>query len=233
MPRPTRFCPAGIPQHVIQRGNNRAVCFVTNQDFAFYAQCLQRYAETCSVDVHAWVLMSNHVHLLVTPHTENSVSKMMQSLGRCYVRYFNQSHDRTGTLWEGRFKSCLVDSERYLLQCYRYIELNPVTAGMVASPEHYHWSSYQCNALGAQSSILKAHAVYTALGTTPSERQIAYQRLFAKELTSDVIASIRDSARKGTVLGSTKFKKHLQRYYQRDLLPKKVGRPRKEESVGP
>ena len=146
MARLPRFCPSGVAQHIIQRGNNRQVCFASNEDLAAYAYWLKLYSNEFDVDVHAWVFMTNHVHLLVTPSTDDGVSKFMQSLGRHYVRYFNKVYKRSGTLWEGRFKSCLVQSEEYLLQCYRYIELNPVRANMVNDPADYIWSSYQCNA---------------------------------------------------------------------------------------
>ena len=126
MARLNRICPVGVPQHIIQRGNNRQVCFAGEQDFAAYAVWLKDYSKKYQVDIHAWVLMTNHVHLLCTPRVENAVSSMMQAIGRQYVRYFNFSYKRTGTLWEGRFKSCLVDEESYLLQLYRYIELTPL-----------------------------------------------------------------------------------------------------------
>ncbi|GAA5525253.1 hypothetical protein Maes01_01818 [Microbulbifer aestuariivivens] len=150
MARLPRIAPVGVPQHVIQRGNNRQVCFGCEDDFIAYAGWLRDYAEEYAVEVHAWVFMTNHVHLLVTPLEERAVSKMMQALGRMYVRYFNGAYQRSGTLWEGRYRSCLVQSEDYLLHCYRYIELNPVRAGMVKDPGKYCWSSYGANALGRE-----------------------------------------------------------------------------------
>ena len=137
MTRLKRICPPNITQHIIQRGNNRQVCFASEQDFEAYVAWLKQYSQHYKVKVHAWVLMTNHVHLLCTPADHNGVSKMMQSLGRHYVRYFNNTYKRTGTLWEGRFKSCLVDSDHYLLTLYRYIELNPVRANMVNHPAEY------------------------------------------------------------------------------------------------
>ena len=137
MARLPRICLPGIAQHVIQRGNNRQVCFGANDDFAAYAHWLEEYAEKYHVAVHAWVFMTNHVHLLVTPTTADGVSRLMQSLGRRYVRYFNHTYQRSGTLWEGRFKSCVVEDDSYLLLCQRYIELNPVRAGMVEHPADY------------------------------------------------------------------------------------------------
>jgi len=147
MPRKPRISPIGIAQHIITRGNNRQVCFTSEEDMAFYMSCLKDYAKKHDVEVHAWVLMTNHIHLLCTPNVEHAISKMMQDVGRLYVHYFNKTYRRSGTLWEGRFKSSLVQSEEYLLSVYRYIELNPVRAGMVNDPADYAFSSYQINAL--------------------------------------------------------------------------------------
>ncbi len=152
MARLARVAPVGVPQHIIQRGNNRQVCFAGEEDMKAYLHWLKEMSKKYQVDIHAWVLMTNHVHLLCTPWKENAVSQMMQSLGRLYVRYFNHTYQRSGTLWEGRFKSCLVQSERYLLELYRYIELNPVRADMVDKPSDYSWSSYAINALGVEST---------------------------------------------------------------------------------
>lgn len=148
MTRLPRICLPRIPQHVIQRGNNRQACFGSEEDFAAYAHWLDEYARKFRVAIHAWVFMSNHVHLLLTPETENGVSRLMQALGRHYVRYFNYTYRRSGTLWEGRFKSCVVEAESYLLTCQRYVELNPVRAGMVEAPGDYTWSSFRANGLG-------------------------------------------------------------------------------------
>ncbi len=164
MARLPRICPPSIPQHVIQRGNNRSICFTGDQDFSAYANWLLEYSREYNVAVHAWVFMTNHVHLLVTPANSSGLSSMMQALGRRYVRYFNYQYRRTGTLWEGRFKSSLVQSETYLLQCYRYIELNPVRANMVDDPSAYTWSSYHCNALGIESKLCTPHEEYLKLG---------------------------------------------------------------------
>ena len=155
--------PVNMPQHIIQRGSNRQICFASEQDFASYVSWLKKYSKKYCVDIHAWVLMTNHVHLLCTPRMTNSISLMMQSLGRQYVRYFNCCYKRTGTLWEGRYKSCLVQAEDYLLQLYRYIELNPVRAKMIEDPADYHWSSYQVNGLGKESELCTPHPIYIAL----------------------------------------------------------------------
>ncbi|MGC2047550.1 MAG: transposase, partial [Gallionella sp.] len=148
MARLPRFVLPGQPQHVIVRGNNRSEIFCADADYRFYLEKLQLACDKHGCDLHAYVLMTNHVHLLITPHEEQSLSKALQMLGRYYVQYYNHCYQRTGTLWEGRYKATLIDSEAYLLTCMRYIELNPVRAGMVAHPSEYPWSSYHHNALG-------------------------------------------------------------------------------------
>jgi len=172
--------------------------------------------------------MTNHVHLLATPNQEHGISKMMQSLGRMYVRYFNKAYSRTGTLWEGRFKSCLVESEQYLLQCYRYIEMNPVAANMVDDPAEYAWSSYQCNALGKQSSLLSAHAEYMKLGRVPEDRCHAYMALFEHHLDTAQIKDIRQAVNKGMALGSDRFKQEVEIAHNRRVVPGRVGRPKEQ-----
>ena len=157
MARLPRILPEDVAVHIFQRGNNRQVCFVSDDDHIAYAGWLQEYSEKYKVEIHAWVMMSNHVHLLCTPRQPDAISPMMQSLGRRYVRYFNSKHERSGTLWEGRYKSCLVQNERYLLEVYRYIELNPVRAGMVTNPGEYRWSSHILNAQDKTSNLRTPH----------------------------------------------------------------------------
>jgi len=225
MARLSRVCPIGIPQHVIQRGNNRQVCFGGEQDFAAYAGWLKDYSKKYQVDIHAWVLMTNHVHLLCTPRVENAVSQMMQSLGRRYVRYFNFSYKRTGTLWEGRFKSCLVQEEGYLLQLYRYIELNPVRGGMVEHPSDYAWSSYLINALGKISELCTPHPLYLALGSEPIERQSRYRELFKHHIEGKLLEDIRLAANKGMAFGNGRFEAEIESLTGRRMTAKKIGRP--------
>ena len=196
MPRALRACPINIPQHIIQRGNNRQTCFANEEDFANYAQWLRDASLRYAVDIHAWVFMTNHVHLLVTPKQEGGISAMMQHLGRRYVRYFNSRYERSGTLWEGRFKSCLIDSDAYLFQCQRYIELNPVRACMVKNPDNYRWSSYHAHARGIDTQIWTPHPLYLALGDNKTQRIKAYRELFTKTLTSEVIERISHSLEK-------------------------------------
>ncbi|WP_336367001.1 transposase [Marinobacter sp. C2H3] len=207
MPRPGRLCPPGVPQHIIQRGNNRQAIFGGRGDFAFFSGLLKRYSEEHAVAIHAWALMTNHVHLLVTPSDETGVSDFMQSIGRRYVRFFNRRHDRTGGLWEGRFRSCVIDSENYLLSCQRYIELNPVKAGMVKNPEDYWWTSYQCHALGQQNPMHQPHEVYQSLAKSPSERKRRYRQLFNLPLPEDVEDRIRKSIKNGKPLGDEAFRR--------------------------
>lgn len=227
MPSHSRLCPSGIPQHIIQRGNNRQICFVANEDFAAYAHWLREYAEKCSVQIHAWVFMDNHVHLLATSADDDGISVMMQNLGRHYVRYFNKVYRRSGTLWEGRFKSCLVQSTEYLLYCYRYIELNPVRAGMVKDPADYVWSSYRSNGLGLPSRLMTPHEEYLALGATPSERLENYRSLFRAHLDEELVTEIRKSVNTGMVLGSERFKDEVEFNLKRRVRLGVAGRPRK------
>ena len=201
MARLPRLCLPGVPQHIIQRGINRQACFVSDKDFSAYAYWLDKSARKYQVAVHSWVFMTNHVHILVTPQTEQGVSRMMQAIGRHYVRYFNHTYGRTGTLWEGRFKSCLVDAEDYLLACHRYIELNPVRAGMVAVPEDYTWSSYRANGFGQQMKLWTPHRVYLDLGATTRERAAAYRELFTGHIDERLVRQIRKATNRGMILG--------------------------------
>lgn len=223
MPRRRRLSPAGVPQHIIQRGNNRHVCFRSDKDIAAYANWLAEAATKYHVDIHAWVFMTNHVHLLVTPRKVSSVSAMMQYLGRFYVRYFNLSYQRTGTLWEGRFHCCLVQSEAYLLACQRYIELNPVRAGMVEDPADYKWSSYRANGMGIESKLITYHPLYLGLGKSKLERIKNYRELFQSELDKNLVSDIRYATNKGLILGTDKFKSEVEILTGQRIHPKKRG----------
>lgn len=227
MARKARFTPVGIPQHIIQRGNDRQLCFGCGADFKAYLYWLKVYSEKHQVSIHAWVLMTNHVHLLCTPNSADGISKMMQSLGRSYVRYFNYNYQRTGTLWEGRFKACLVNASEYLLNLYRYIELNPVRANMVKDPADYVWSSYQCNGLGRKSRLLTPHDLYIALDSNPLVRQALYRSLFQSHVEGALLEDIRNAANKGLVLGSEGFVTKLEAFFGRRLKEGLKGRPRK------
>ena len=229
MARQPRFTIPGIPQHIIQRGNNREPCFYAEEDYLRYRHDLTEAAKKNQAIIHAYVLMTNHVHLLVTPQHEHSITHMMQDLGRKYVRYINHTYKRTGTLWEGRFKASLVDSDAYLLTCMRYIELNPVRASMVAHPSEYRWSSYACNASGKIDTLVKNHPLYTALDVESDQRQFAYRELFSKHLEPDQIHSIRDALNQQLVLGRDDFKDKVEEMTNRQTRPKPLGRHRVEE----
>ena len=227
MPRLPRFNLPGVPQHVIQRGNNRQACFFDEDDYLFYLECVQTAAAASSCDVHAYVLMTNHVHLLVTPHQDHAVSRMMQSVGRRYVGRINRRHKRTGTLWEGRYRASPVESEHYLLACYRYIELNPVRAqGIADTPDDYRWSSYHANALGRGDAWLTPHSLYNALGHSPAARQSAYRELFRIPLTVETASEIRLSAHQGVVLGSEVFRERMAQSLNIRATPGQRGRPK-------
>ena len=185
--------------------------FASDKDFAAFAHWLHEGAIKFDVQVHGWVFMTNHVHLLITPLQNDAVSRLSQYLGRLYVRYFNFTYARSGTLFEGRFKSSLVQQEEYLLTCLRYIELNPVRAGMVTDPGNYRWSSYQAHGLGTRARMWTPHPAYLALGDRRTTRQKAYRSVMSETLDSDVIAKIRHCANSGLVLGSEKFRTQIAR----------------------
>jgi len=223
MARLPRFVIPGQPQHVIQRGNNKEVIFTCVDDYRFYIEKLADACRKYHCNIHAYVLMTNHVHLLVTPYTENGISKVMQSLGRYYVQYFNYFYNRTGTLWEGRYKATLIDSERYLLTCSRYIELNPVRAQMTSHPSEYPWSSYRCNALGNDDLLIVPHVLYERLGATAEERQRAYRQLFRTHIADKTLDEIRKATNKAWVLGNDRFKAKIEKLTARQSAPKPRG----------
>lgn len=210
MARLRRYSPVGIPQHVIQRGNNRSACFAHDKDMATYAHFLSEAALKHGLSVHGWVFMTNHVHLLVTPENEHALSKTMQTLGRRYVRTFNRRYHRTGTLFEGRFKSCIIQESRYFLTCLRYIELNPVRAGMVRDPADYVWSSYRAHGFGQPPQLWSAHRQYLALGTSDAERQERYRALFNSHVDGDLLADVRQAVNQGLALGTEKFRREIE-----------------------
>jgi len=229
MSRQPRFVLPGQPQHVIQRGNNRDVIFVADEDYQFYLEKLAAACLRFECELHAYVLMTNHVHLLMTPLTAQSISKVMQSLGRYYVQYFNYQYKRTGTLWEGRYKSTLLDSETYLLTCYRYIEINPVRAGMVDHPSDYPWSSYAYNAAGKVDPMISPHALYLHLGENDDARQRNYRALFDAHLEPRELDEIRNATNKSWVLGSDRFKERIEALTSRQVQPKARGGDRKSK----
>lgn len=225
MARLPRISPVDVPVHIIQRGNNRQLCFAAEEDHVAFTGWLGQYSKKYSVDIHAWVMMSNHVHILCTPRKAGSLSQMMQSVGRQYVRYFNSAYQRSGTLWEGRYKSCLVQEDRYLLEVYRYIELNPVRAEMVKDPSDYRWSSYHTNANGYASKLCTPHPEYLALGDDPIERKSNYCKLLRHLVDEKLLTEIRENMNKGLALGNDRFKDEIEALNGRRVKAKKRGRP--------
>lgn len=227
MARLPRLYLSGCAQHIIQRGNNREACFYDEADYKVYLAFLKDAALKYKVAIHAFVLMTNHVHLLATPEDAHGMSRLMQAQGRKYVRYFNFTYGRTGTLWEGRYKSTLVDADTYLMTVYRYIELNPVRAQMVSHASEHPWSSYQGNALGKPIELLTPHATYLCLGKTAVERQRAYRSLFRGRMAKRDLAAIREATNKSWALGDDRFKAQIETTTGRRAVPLGRGGDRK------
>lgn len=225
MPRKPRMYMAGLPCHVIQRGNNRESCFFSEQDYLFYLECLKDGCSRYKVALHAYVLMTNHVHLLMTPDDTEGVSRVLQSLGRRYVQYVNKLYRRSGTLWEGRHKASIVDADNYLLTCMRYIELNPVRAGMVEHPGEYPWSSYGANAQGDERPMVESHEVYLGLAMHQRERMRRYRSLFEVQLEECDIHAIRKATEYAVPLGSERFVQQIEKVLGRSVGKAKRGRP--------
>jgi putative transposase len=202
MPRAARIIRPAVPVHITQRGNNRARCFFSDGDHLAYLRFLREFAPQAGCAVHAYCLMPNHVHLLVTPQSQESCARLMKRLGQNYVQHVNRTHGRSGTLWQGRFWSSLTADERYVLACYRYIELNPVRANLAKEPAGYLWSSYHANALGKCDSLLVPHDLYLALAENPEQRRRAYLSLFAWALDSKETDEIRSASRSGRPMGA-------------------------------
>jgi len=227
MARLGRYFLPDQPLHVIQRGNNREPTFFCDDDYIHYRSWLVTAAADHGCSVHAYVLMTNHVHLLVTPKHADSLPRMMQSLGRRYVRYVNFNYRRTGTLWEGRYRAAPIDGEAYFLACSRYIELNPVRAGMVRHPREYAWSSYRANALGKADALVSIHPLYRALAGTAAERQSAYRALFRAALDAGFVDALRAATNGGWALGNDRFKLRIAKALKRRVAPLPRGRPPK------
>ncbi|WP_077338233.1 transposase [Pseudocolwellia agarivorans] len=235
MPRKLRVSLANVAEHVIQRGNNRQAIFANEDDMKAYLAWLKQYAKKYEVKIHAWVFMTNHVHLLCTPSSGTGISLMMQSLGRMYVMYFNKTYKRSGTLWEGRYRSCLVQNEVYLLELYRYIELNPVRAGIVDEASQYSWSSYHCNGLGKLSDLVTPHALYLSIAQDQDKRLFEYRALFSRHVDIKLIDNIRKATSKGLALGNDKFKETIETLSGKRVTEKKRGRAlgwRKNKETG-
>lgn len=205
MPRRHRHFIPGCTQHLIQRGNNRGTIYRAPSDYRFFLGALRFAAVRATVAVHGYVLMTNHFHLMATPVSADGVPKMMQTLGRLYVRFFNGRYQRTGALWEGRYRASMLHDDRYWMTCLRYIELNPVRAGLVAAPVDYRWSSYRAHAFGASDSLLSAHALYLGLGSEVVDRQRAWRAICASPTSDDKVAEIRQAIHAGKALGEPSF----------------------------
>lgn len=225
MARLPRLSLAGYPQHVIQRGNNRQAIFQDSADYIRMLELLRENASRFAVTVHSYVLMGNHFHLLVTPQTADALPHMMQSVGRSYVRYFNDLHGRTGTLWEGRYKSTVIQTQRYLLACMAYIDLNPVRAGLAVDVADYTWSSYNHYIGRKIDKLVAPHSEYWNLGNTPFAREAAYAELVQTGLSGQQLSQLTDATLKGWALGDAEFIDDLQKLTPRRLLPAVAGRP--------
>jgi putative transposase len=225
MARLGRYFLPDQPLHVIQRGNDRQAVFFSPDDYARYRDWLIEAAGAYGCAVHAYVLMTNHVHLLVTPSTAESLPRTMQSLGRRYVRHINWAHKRTGTMWEGRYRAAPIDSDAYFLSCCRYIELNPVRARMAAHPRDYPWSSFRAHADGQKDMLVGDHPLYRALGSSAAKRQQAYRELFRAKLGAEFVEALRAATNGGWALGDERFKRRIAKMAGRraDKLP--IGRP--------
>ena len=224
MPRRARMYIGGLPYHIVQRGNNREACFIEEENYRFYLELWERISQQKAVAVHAYCLMTNHIHFLVTPEDETGISETMKVVGSCYAQYINKKYGRSGTLWEGRHRASLVQEGRYLLTCYRYIELNPVRAGMVARPEEYYWSSYGCNAWGDEH-WLTPHDEYRHLGKTTEDRCHAYRELFRYQLSEEDLHRFRQAAHYCQPIGDDRFCKQIEQRYGIKLGRTKRGRP--------
>ena len=230
MTRLPRFTIPGVPQHVIQRGNNKATIFVSTHDYLFFRECMLSAIRRFACQIHAYVFMTNHVHFLMSPNRSGAIGRVMQSVGGRYAKYVNDRYGRTGTLWEGRYRATVINSDEYLFSCYRYIEENPVRAAIVTEPGEYRWSSYSANALGASDSLVTAHERYVALGDTPGSRQEAYGSFFRVLMQPSTISALRDSTNYGWALGDTEFQSELTRTDRRAA---PVRRPRSAKCLTP
>lgn len=224
MPRRPRLTLAGAPIHLVQRGVDRQACFFTSEDRGFYLELLAEHALETGCEVHAFALMTNHVHLLLTPREDDGPSRLMQQLGQRFVRALNRAYGRTGTLWEGRFRSTVATDEAYVLNCYRYIEMNPVRAGIVDHPRAYPWSSHRSNAEGPALAFLVPHERYLDLGADEAVRRAAYRDLFRDALPLEAIARIRGATNSNDTLGSDEFRDRVEAKLARNVAPLRRGR---------
>ena len=230
MPRRPRIQLDNVPLHILQRGHNREACFFGEADYQSYLHWLGEALADSECGLHAYVLMTNHVHLLLTPKKAAAVPRLIMSLGRRYVQYINRTHGRTGTLWDSRYKSSVVHADSYLLTCQRYIELNPVRAAMVDDPAHYRWSSYRHNALGQSDRHLTPHPLYMAIAPSDKARQAGYRALFRAALDADAIDDIRLALNQNQPLGNSRFHGQIAKRLGEWREARPRGRPRLADS---
>lgn len=228
MARLPRLIIPNQPHHVIQRGNDRQLIFRDNDDYVVFLGRLREAAKQFQVAIHAYVLMPNHLHLLASPSNQDGLGRMMQWIGRHYVPYFNHKYGRVGTLWQGRYKTTVIDAELYFMTCCRYIELNPTRAGIVANPADYPWSSLAHHVGTATDPLITDHPLHWALGNTPFEREAAYKALLEQALSVKEITALSEATLKGWALGSENFKLALEKKVSRRVRPAKRGRPFKQ-----
>jgi putative transposase len=231
MARLGRYFIPGQPLHVIQRGNDRRSIFFAPDDYARYREWLHVASVANGCAIHAYVLMSNHVHMLVTPSNEDSLPKTMQSLGRRYVRHINWAYGRSGTMWEGRYRAAMIDPDTCLLACMRYIELNPVRAKLVKEPREYQWSSYRANVFGEYDALVREHERYRDLGVDAAQRRAAYQTLFDEPMDEEFIATLRAATNGGWPFGGDEFKQLIAQSLGRRVAPLPRGRPPKSIAI--
>lgn len=233
MPRPPRVFVDGMPAHITLRGVDRRDIFFVDGDRTRFLSHLKEGCERHGLAIHAYVLMSNHVHLLATPATARSLPKVMQYVGRRYVAYFNRRNERTGTLWEGRHRAGPVATGNYLMACYRYIELNPVRAGIVEDPREFHWSSFSANALARPNALLTPHPEYLALGESREDRCDAYRSLFEGAIDAEILRTIRECSRYGWPVGNDAFRASLERETGAQAAPRRRGRKARKKVADP
>ena len=227
MARLPRYSITNQPQHIILQGGDGQIIFQQEQDYQYFHDCLEAAAYNYSLKVHAYVLMPDHVHVLATPGNKDSVSRVVQSIGRNYVQYFNECYGGIGTLWEGRYRATVVDPRHYLLTCSRYIELNPVRNQLVDKPQDYPWSSYAHNALAQTDEMITAAGEYQKLGSTERECAREYKKLFRQKISAEQAQEITDATLKGWVLGDSKFAKKIEKLSGRRATQLPKGRPKK------
>ena len=227
MPRKPRFFLPDLPAHIVQRGHSREPVFFEDGDYLAYLDWLTEAANRYKCAVHAYVLMSDHIHILATPQDKQGITRMMQYIGRRYVPYINYAYGTSGSIWEGRYKASLIHDEEYLLTCMRYIELNPVRANMTRSPRQYRWSSYRANAQGKDDELITPHPLYLALGKTEPERWEAYKALFKAHIGEENLKAIRAAWQTGTPLGNEYFREKIEGKLMRKVGQARRGRPSK------